>query len=342
MKMKIPGKPHQSAISLKELADLFPDEESAVQWFESIYWPKGRCCGHCGSIETKAVPNSKPMPYWCKTCRSYFSVRTGTSLQNSRLPLRKWVFGIYIYVTDLKNISSMKLHRDLNITQKTAWFMLNRLREAWDTTGIDKFDSTIVVDKVHFGKKHQNISDMKIKKLEGTSPRVVDKTTVLMAKDQASNYIRAKAIEATDKPRMHNFEADKTVAKSKDYTGDAESFKGMPNPHESIRRRNSKNVRVQALYKRRRTDAILDHRIDHAEPHILRPHRKQRAGFGNTAAFTALRLVNLILLNRYPSRHSHSKSTIYPAPHGHKTNIMTNTKIFKKMTRMLVSQFDQN
>ena len=69
------------------------------------------------------------MPYWCSDCRSYFSVRTGTTLENSRLPLRKWAFAVYLYVTHLKSVSSMKLHRDLQVTQKTAWFMLHRLRQ---------------------------------------------------------------------------------------------------------------------------------------------------------------------------------------------------------------------
>ncbi len=70
------------------------------------------------------------MPYWCGGCRKYFSARNGTHLQHSRLPLRKWVVAIYLYVTHLKSVSSLKLHRDLKITQKTAWFMLHRLREA--------------------------------------------------------------------------------------------------------------------------------------------------------------------------------------------------------------------
>ena len=105
-------------------------EASAVKWFEDTRWPNGeRHCPHCGSTETKEVPNAKPMPYWCKGCRSYFSVRTGSMLQSSRLPLRKWAFAIYLYITNLKGVSSMKLHRDLKVTQKTAWFMLHRLRE---------------------------------------------------------------------------------------------------------------------------------------------------------------------------------------------------------------------
>ena len=70
------------------------------------------------------------MPYWCSDCRSYFSVRTGTALERSKVPLRKWAFAVYIVTTSLKSVSSMKLHRDLGVTQKTAWFMLHRLREA--------------------------------------------------------------------------------------------------------------------------------------------------------------------------------------------------------------------
>ena len=70
------------------------------------------------------------MPYWCSDCRSYFSVKTGTVLERSKVPLRKWVIAIYICCTHLKSVSSMKLHRDLGVTQKTAWFMMHRLRRS--------------------------------------------------------------------------------------------------------------------------------------------------------------------------------------------------------------------
>ena len=134
---KAPSKSHRTGISVMELAEMFPDEESAVRWFEETRWPDGRHCPRCGSVKTKDVPNAKPMPYWCRDCYSYFSVRTGTSIQNSRLPLRKWAFATYLFVTSLKGVSSMKLHRDLKVTQKTAWFMLHRLREAWAESGIE-------------------------------------------------------------------------------------------------------------------------------------------------------------------------------------------------------------
>ena len=71
------------------------------------------------------------MPYRCTDCRSYFSVRTGTAIARSNVPLRKWAIAIYLCLTSLKSVSSMKLHRDLGVSRKTAWFMLHRIREAW-------------------------------------------------------------------------------------------------------------------------------------------------------------------------------------------------------------------
>lgn len=132
-----PGKAHRVGITLLALLEMFPDEKSATRWFEAQIWPSGRCCGHCGSVKTSKVPNAKPMPYWCTDCRSYFSVRTGTALERSQVPLRKWAIAIYLEITSLKSISSMKLHRDIGVSQPTAWFMLHRIREGWKDSMAD-------------------------------------------------------------------------------------------------------------------------------------------------------------------------------------------------------------
>ena len=125
-----PGQSFRKGITLLELGQMFPTEEASAAWFERQVWPTGRCCGHCGSMETRPVPNATPMPYWCTDCRSYFSVRTGTILERSHVPLRKWAFAMYLEITNLKSISSMKLHRDIGVSQPTAWFMLHRIRNA--------------------------------------------------------------------------------------------------------------------------------------------------------------------------------------------------------------------
>ena len=81
------GKSHREGMTIVELMDMFPTEEAATKWFESVIWPDGkRHCGKCGSTATREVPNAKPMPYWCKDCRSYFSVRTNTPIARSNVP----------------------------------------------------------------------------------------------------------------------------------------------------------------------------------------------------------------------------------------------------------------
>ena len=157
MKQKAPGRSDREGISLIELYDMFPTETAAVQWFESIRWPTGeKWCPRCGSDQTGPVASGKPMPYRCSACRSYFSVRTGTVMESSRLPLRKWVIALCLCSTNLKGVSSMKLHRDLGVTQKTAWFMLGRIREAWAEAADLILDGTVEVDETYIGGKEKN------------------------------------------------------------------------------------------------------------------------------------------------------------------------------------------
>ena len=111
MARKAPDKAHREGITVIELMDMVPDETTATAWFEDVLWGGERYCGHCGSTRTKEVPNAKPMPYWCTDCRSYFSVKTGTAITRSKVPLRKWAMAIYLCLTSLKSVSSMKLHR---------------------------------------------------------------------------------------------------------------------------------------------------------------------------------------------------------------------------------------
>ena len=101
-----PGKSDREGITVLELADMFPDEAAARAWFERHIWPDGeRHCPHCGSTRTHEASGANS-PYRCSDCRGYFSVKTGTIMDNSRLPLRKWVFAIYLEMTSLKGVSS--------------------------------------------------------------------------------------------------------------------------------------------------------------------------------------------------------------------------------------------
>ncbi len=101
---KAPGKAYRNGITLMQLADMFPDEEAARKWFEARIWPDGRHCPRCKSTRTREASHAK-MPYWCTDCRSCFSVKVGTVMQASKLPLRKWAYAIYLHMTNLKGRS---------------------------------------------------------------------------------------------------------------------------------------------------------------------------------------------------------------------------------------------
>ena len=243
MPQKAPGKFHRKGISIIELTEMFPDETSARAWFEAIQWKTGRYCGHCGSVDTREVPNEKPMPYWCRDCKSYFSVRTGTVLQNSRLPLRKWVFATYLYVTSLKGVSSMKLHRDLKVTQKTAWFMLHRLREAWDESGIEGILGPVEVDETYIGGQRKNMSKAKRATLTGRGPH--GKTAVVGAKDRFDNKISARSVQRTDGATLQGFVRERVDPGTPVFTDEASAYNGLrPDfDHESVNHSRGEYVR---------------------------------------------------------------------------------------------------
>ena len=116
-----PGKSYRKGISLLEITRRFDTEDKAEVWFTEQRWANGVACPHCGSFNVAVVASRKPQPFRCRDCRKHFSVKTGTVLHSSNISLDKWAIAFYLYMTNLKGVSSMKLHRDLGITQKSAW-----------------------------------------------------------------------------------------------------------------------------------------------------------------------------------------------------------------------------
>ena len=98
------------------------------------------------------------MGYRCRGCWKHFSVKTGTCMASSKVPLRKWAYAIYLDVTSLKGVSSMKLHRDIGVSQKTAWFMQQRIREAFGNLVPDseKMAGPVEVDETYVGGLERN------------------------------------------------------------------------------------------------------------------------------------------------------------------------------------------
>ena len=244
MAQNAPGKAHREGISVMELADVFPNEEAARVWFEGQVWPNGRHCPRCGSIRTHEASHAKS-PYRCTDCRAYFSVKAGTAIEGSKISLRKWVFAIYLECTSLKGVSSMKLHRDIGVTQKTAWFMLHRIREVWATDKADRFTGPVEVDETYMGGKRKNMPKAKRKQMEGRG--TVGKAVVAGAKNRETNEVRAKVIDGTDKPTLQAFVRASAAPGAKLYTDEHGSYAGMPEyDHEAVNHSVGEYVRDMA------------------------------------------------------------------------------------------------
>ena len=116
--------------TIEELFEMFPDNETAMRWLEGNIWPDGRECPKCGNRQTCVAKNSH-MPYYCYKCERRFSVKAGTIMKSSHISYQHWAITVYIVATRAKGISSMQLHRDLGITQSSAWYLLRKIKKSW-------------------------------------------------------------------------------------------------------------------------------------------------------------------------------------------------------------------
>ena len=217
-------------MSIPEFYQQFPNEEACKQFIIQQRWPNGIACPQCG--HNKVYEISDGMGYKCAECKERFSVRTGMIMESSRLPLQKWLLAINLMTTARKGISSVQFAKNLGVTQKTAWYLSNRIRKAC-TDGINPLTGEVEVDETYIGGKRKNMSNAKRKELTGRG--TVGKQPI-MGMLERGGQVRAMPIRGAEKKVLHGHIRNEVEKGSTIYTDEWKAYKGLKGyTHEAVK-----------------------------------------------------------------------------------------------------------
>ena len=210
---------HKNFNSIIDIVKAYPTEQSCIEHLESLRWN-----GNVVSpfYATSKVYKCKGNKYRCKNTGKYFNVRTATLFDNTKVELRKWFVAIWIVTSHKKGISSLQLGRDIDVTQKTAWFMLQRIRRCFGCEYNSELNNEVEIDETYIGGKNKNRhADKKVENSQGRS--VKDKTPILGMVERKGKIV-ARKIETTSVAHIPP-EVVKTVKNAMVYTDEWVGYK---------------------------------------------------------------------------------------------------------------------
>lgn len=191
--------------TLQEAVIYFGDPDRCLDYIVKKRWPNGPVCPHCKCTKVGFLASRRIWKCKNSECRKQFSIKIGTIMEDSPIGLDKWLVGIWLIVNAKNGISSCEVGRALGITQKTAWFLMHRIRLAMQTGTFEKLFGEVEADETYVGGKacfmHKDKKAEKIKGT-GTSGKTIVLGAVQRATEKGKSKVRAKVIKSTDRPTL--------------------------------------------------------------------------------------------------------------------------------------------